>query len=122
MGDKNLNWFIAFWIFFTCINLYISQVSPENAERADKIAQEQKAKEPKRQDELMYAAVLTKLKNESCPSTTDKEHNTFYSCEDGTKVSMINWTRGTDRKGIVTREYSPSGDLLLIYGHPDDVY
>jgi uncharacterized protein YdhG (YjbR/CyaY superfamily) len=122
MSNKNLYWFIGFWIAFTVLNLYISQVSPEHAQRYEQSKEEQKAKEPKRQDQVLYTEVLTKIKNEQCSSVVDKEQNTFYTCKDGTKVSMINWTRGSERKGIVTREYDPSGQLILIYGHPDDVY
>lgn len=74
-----------------------------------------------RQNEPLYVQLLTKLKNENCESVTDKENNSFYMCKDGTKITMINWTRG-DRKGVVTREYDPKGNLILIYGHPNDVY
>lgn len=119
MSNVNLGWFIFFWIVFTCVNIKINMLDVEN------VVQQRYAKkdgEAKRQDEPMYIAVLNKVKSENCLSTTDKENNTFYTCKDGTKVSMIHWTRGNERKGVVTREYSPDGKLMLIYGHPDDVY
>jgi hypothetical protein len=70
----------------------------------------------------LYISLLEKIKTEQCSLSTDPENNTFYNCADGTKVSMIKWTRGSDRKGVVTREYNPAGKLILIYGHPDDVH
>ena len=117
MSNTNIGWFIFFWIAFTCVNYKIS-VMDVAAGVEEKYAKQ--AGEPKRQDEPMYIAVLNKVKD--CTSTTDKENNTYYVCADGTKVSMIHWSRGGERKGIVTREYSPDGKLVLIYGHPDDVY
>lgn len=119
MSKTNLGWFIFFWIAFTCLNIKVSILDVEEIAKA---RYEQKSADVKRQDEPMYIAVLNKVKDESCKSTTDKENNTFYVCADGSKVSMIHWTRGSDRKGVVTREYDASGKLLLIYGHPDDVY
>lgn len=116
MSNTNIGWYIFFWIAFTCVNLKISYFDPN-----EKI-HEQKEKQSNRQNETMYISVLNKIKDEQCKSTTDKEDNTFYVCSDGTKISMIHWTRGTDRKGVVTREYDPNGNLILIYGHPDDVY
>lgn len=118
MSNFNLNCFLVFWILFTCLNLYIYQVKPQL-----KYEEEQKAlNEPIRQNEPMYINLLAKIKDEQCKASTDPENNTFYVCADGTKVSMIKWTRGTDRKGVVTREYNYAGKLILIYGHPDDVY
>jgi len=118
MSNFNLNCFLVFWILFTCLNLYIYQVKPQL-----KYEEEQKAlHDPVRQNEPKYISLLAKVKNEQCTASTDPENNTFYTCADGTKVSMIKWTRGTDRKGVVTREYNPAGKLIMIYGHPDDVY
>jgi hypothetical protein len=98
--------------------LYIYQVKPEQ-----RFKEEQKVlNEPSRQNEPMYISLLEKIKTEQCSLSTDPENNTFYNCADGTKVSMIKWTRGSDRKGVVTREYNPAGKLILIYGHPDDVH
>lgn len=119
MSNVNLGWFIFFWIAFTVVNVKINILDVNEAVEAKYVKKETAIK---RQDEPAYIAVLNKIKNESCSSTTDKENNTYYVCADGSKVSMINWTRGTDRKGVVTREYDPNGKLLLIYGHPDDVY
>lgn len=118
MSNFNLNCFLVFWILFTCLNLYIYQVKPQL-----KYEEEQKAlNEPIRQNEPKYINLLAKIKDEQCKASTDPENNTFYVCADGTKVSMIKWTRGTDRKGVVTREYNAAGKLIMIYGHPDDVY
>lgn len=119
MSNTNIGWFIFFWIAFTIVNTKINVLDV----REDVIQEyTKKETEVKRQNEPMYIAVLNKIKDESCQSTTDKEDNTFYVCADGSKVSMIHWTRGKERKGVVTREYDPSGKLILIYGHPDDVY
>jgi len=118
MSNTNLNWFLVFWILFTMVNLYIYQVKP-----VKKYENDQKAlSELVRQNEPMYIELLSKLQKEQCTPSTDPENNKFYSCTDGTKVSMIKWTRGSDRKGVVTREYNPAGKLVLVYGHPDDVY
>ena len=119
MSNTNLGWFLFFWIAFTCVNIKINIMDVEA--RTERILLK-KDVDAKRQDEPMYIAVLNKVKDPSCQSTVDKEQNTFYTCADGTKVSMIHWSRGNDRKGVVTREYDASGKLLLIYGHPDDVY
>ncbi len=118
MSNKNIGWFIFFWIAFTCVNIKINIMDVESVVQERILRKDDGAK---RQDEPMYIAVLNKVKVEQCESTSDKEDNTFYSCADGTKVSMIHWKRG-DRKGVVTREYSPEGKMVLIYGHPDDVY
>jgi hypothetical protein len=114
MSNTNLNFFLVFWILFTVLNLYIYHVKPHEENKA--------ISELVRQNEPLYINLLTKLKDEQCKETNDNEKNTFYVCADGTKVSMIKWTRGSDRKGVVTREYNPAGKLLLVYGHPDDVY
>lgn len=121
MSKSNLYWFIAFWIAFTCLNIYISLAKPNEVMVAQREA-EKAANEPARQNEPLYIQLLTKLQNEKCSVVSDKESNSFYTCTDGTKASMIHWTRGNDRKGVVTREYDPTGKLILIYGHPDDVY
>lgn len=114
MSKTNLGWFIFFWIAFTCLNIKINMYDAEK-----NILAEIKGT-PQRQNESMYVDALKKMK--TCEGTTDKENNTFYVCPDGSKISTINWTRGDNRKGIVTREYNPQGKLILIYGHPDDVY
>lgn len=73
-----------------------------------------------RQDVTSYTQVLKK--SETCEKVTDKEENDFYSCADGTTISMVHWTRGGDRKGVVTKYYDKDKNLLMVYGHPDDVY
>ncbi len=119
MSNNNLGCFIFFWIAFTTVNLKICALDPERAFAA---REEAKATAVSRQDEVQYSNLLTKIKGDTCSSTTDAEHNTFYKCSDGTTVSTIKWTRGNDRKGVVTRMYDAKGELKLIYGHPDDVY
>ena len=113
MSNTNLNWFIFFWISFTCLNVYVYHVKPNEVQKAA-IQEQQKKNEPIRQNEPMYIDLLGKLKNENCQASTDPENNTFYSCKDGVKVSMIKWTRG-ERKGVVTRAYDPQGNLVMIY-------
>ncbi|SOK58673.1 hypothetical protein [Yersinia phage fHe-Yen9-04] len=123
MNNANLYWFIFFWIAFTVVNLYINMYKPQvyyEKKLADAVKFELKKVDPVRQNEPAYIALLQKLRI-NCVSATDKENNTFYSCPTGEKVSMINWTRG-DKKGVVTREYNKDDTLILIYGHPDDVY
>lgn len=71
------------------------------------------------QNSGLYAEVLFKIKN-SCTGISDNEKNTFYTCEDGTKVSVIYWKR-QDRTGYVTRDFDKDGKLVSIYGHPDDI-
>lgn len=71
------------------------------------------------QNSGLYAEVLYKIKN-SCTGISDSEKNTFYKCNDGTKVSVIHWIR-SERQGYVTRDYDKEGKLISIYGHPDDV-
>ncbi|AQW88917.1 putative membrane protein [Erwinia phage pEa_SNUABM_50] len=127
MSSTNLYWFIFFWIAFTCVNIYVVMYKPE-ANWKEKIETQVKAEYKKnepappdamRQNQPAYIQMLNDI--QKCPNVTDKENNTFYTCENGTKASMIHWTRG-DKKGVVTREYNPEGKLILIYGHPDDVY
>lgn len=119
MSNNNLGWFLFFWIAFTFANIKVSIL---DVEEIAKQRYEEKLEVTKKNKEPEYIALLNKIKDPSCTSATDKEKNTFYACADGTKVSMINWTRGSDRKGVVTREYDATGKLVLIYGHPDDVY
>lgn len=121
MSSRNLGWFIFFWFAFTSTNIYISVLKPYTASR-DVVIASLKKDEPKKQDTAGYINLLEKLKVQNCTANSDKEDNTFYKCSDGSTASMIHWTRGRDRKGVVTREYDSTGKLTLIYGHPDDVY
>lgn len=106
---------------FTALNFLISYYAPNQAiaEAAyEKIAERDKY--PLKQDQVMYAEVLNKVK--SCSVVKDRENNEFYTCPDSSTVSMVHWTRGTERKGVVTKYYDKTGKQLLVYGHPDDVY
>lgn len=106
---------------FTLSNYLITVYAPNKAIAQAAFEQLDKKEEyPKRQDQVLYAEVLNKVN--SCSKVLDKEDNEFYTCPDGSTVSMVKWTRGTDRKGVVTKYYNKEGTNLLVYGHPDDVY
>lgn len=108
-------------IAFTALNYLITVYAPDQAiadAAYEKIAERDKY--PLKQDQVLYAEVLNKVK--SCSVVLDAEQNQFYTCADGSTVSMVKWTRGSDRKGVVTKYYDKDGRHLLVYGHPDDVY
>lgn len=108
-------------IAFTALNFLITYYAPNQdvVEAArEKIAERDKY--PLRQDQVLYAEVLNKVK--SCSVVKDEEQNSFFTCPDGSTVSMVKWTRGSDRKGVVTKYYDKDGRHLLVYGHPNDVY
>lgn len=122
MSNVTLGWAIFFWIAFSAINVYTYWTKPDSVILDAAKSTIDNRQVPQRQNELMYTDMLNKLQLDKCEKFTDKENNDFFTCPDGSKVSMINWTRDTNRKGVVTRYYDPTGKLLLIYGHPDDVH
>jgi ABC-type proline/glycine betaine transport system substrate-binding protein len=130
-------WFsitIGCMIAFTVMNFLITKYAPDQAiaqvayeklksnSDAKEAAEKEAKKYPLRQDQFLYAEVLNKIQNEICSKVSDKENNDFYTCPDGSKISQVHWTRGSDRKGVVTKYYDSTGKNVLIYGHPDDVY
>lgn len=112
---------IIVMLFFTIGNYLISVVAPESAIAEAAVTELDKRKQyPLKQDQVLYAEVLHKLS--SCTSIKDRENNEFFTCPDGTTVSMVNWTRDHGaRKGVVTKYYDKDGKHILQYGHPDDV-
>lgn len=108
-------------IAFTALNFLITYYAPNEAiAEAARATISERDKYPLKQDQVLYAEVLNKIK--SCTVVQDEEKNSFYTCADGSTVSMVKWTRGSDRKGVVTKYYNKDAQLLLVYGHPDDVY
>lgn len=108
-------------IAFTALNFLITYYAPNSdiVEAARETIAE-RDKYPLKQDQVLYAEVLNKVK--SCSVVNDEEGNKFYTCPDKSTVSMVKWTRGSDRKGVVTKYYDKDGRHLLVYGHPNDVY
>lgn len=126
MVTKGLFWWMVFtYLLFTSVNYYINVQSPEKEykEQLDSFVKQYEKGIPKtvRQDSAAYAQVLTKIKQPGCTSNTDVSKDTYVTCEDGTKASIISWTR-SDRKGTVTRFFDKNNNLIMIYGHPDDTY
>jgi hypothetical protein len=107
---------------FTAVNLIITKIAPDAAIAEAAVSELDKRKEyPLKEDQVLYAEVLNKIK--SCSVQKDKEDNEFYTCPDGSTISIVHWTRsGGDRKGVVTKYYNKDGKHILQYGHPDDVY
>lgn len=98
----------------------VNEPSQELVEKARRENEAAKPPEPKRNDTGLYAEVLDILP--SCRGNEEKSTgDKFYLCPNGSKITQINWSRlGGERKGVVTRYFDPKGELILIYGHPDD--
>lgn len=111
----------ALMFVFTVANYVISVAAPDKAIADAAVSEmDRRNQYPLKQDQVLYTEVLHKIK--SCDKVLDKENNEFYTCPDGTTVSMVNWTRDAGaRKGVVTKYYNKEGKHLLQYGHPDDV-
>lgn len=105
---------------FTFLNGLFTFFSPSTPEVPAQGQEKVLKIETIRQDVTSYTQVLKKA--DTCEKVTDKEENDFYSCPDSTTISMVHWTRSPDRKGVVTKYYDKDKNLLMIYGHPDDVY
>ncbi|YP_010843117.1 membrane protein [Klebsiella phage K64-1] len=101
---------VVLFIIFTVVNYKIHNSIPRQP-TAEELAIHQNSG--------LYAEVLNKIKNK-CTGISDNERNTFYTCQDGSKVSVIYWKR-QDRSGYVTRDFDKDGKLISIYGHPDDI-
>lgn len=109
LSKKFFIFFVVVFLGFTLMNYKIhTSVKPKPKPEDTAI----------RQDSGDYAMVLHKLQT-SCTGLKDEEKNTFYTCEDGSRVTVIHWIRG-EKQGYVTRNYDKSGKLLSMYGHPDD--
>lgn len=124
-GGLFLGIMIGIWICGNFLHWVIDVNAPnaeiaEKARRENEAAQPPKPPEPKHNDTGLYAEVLDMLP--SCRGNEEKSTgDKFYLCPNGSKITQVNWTRNQgERKGIVTRYYNPKGDLVLIYGHPDD--
>ena len=124
-GGLFLGIMIGVWIAGNFLHWVIDVNAPnqelvEKARRENAEALPPEPPAPKRNDTGLYAEVLDKLpgcRSNTEPGTGDK----FFLCSDGSKITQVNWSRlGGERKGIVTRYFNPNGDLILIYGHPDD--
>ena len=111
------------YLVFTVINCYIYVIAPKQDynEQSKSLIDHIEKRIPvtSRQDNALYAKVLDKMK--SCNSVVDKANNTYYTCTDGSTISVISWKR-QERKGVVTRYYDKDKNLIMIYGHPDDTY
>lgn len=117
-----LSFLIMSWIAGNIVHWQID-VSEPNSQLVEKARRENEASKPpeaKKNDTGLYAEVLDKLptcRGNIEQSTGDK----FFLCPDGSKITQINWTRNQgERKGIVTRYFNPKGELILIYGSPDE--
>lgn len=109
LSKKFFLFFILIFALFTIVNYHVhTTVTPKPKPEDDAL----------RQDSGDYAMVLHKLQT-TCAGIKDEEKNIFYTCSDGTRVTVIHWIRG-ESQGFVTRNYDKNGKLLSIYGHPDD--
>lgn len=121
-GGLFLGILLGVWIAGNFLH-WVIDVNEPNSELVEKARRENEAAkppEPKHNDTGLYAEVLDLLP--SCRGNEEKATgDKFYLCPNGSKITQINWTRmGGDRKGVVTRYFDPKGELILIYGHPDD--
>lgn len=124
-GGLFLGILLGIWITGNFLHWVIDVNEPnqelvEKARRENEAAKPPAPPEPKHNDTGLYAEVLDILP--SCRGNEEKSTgDKFYLCPNGSKITQINWTRmGGERKGVVTRYFNPQGELVLIYGHPDD--
>lgn len=120
---KNFYILLICYLAFTLINSYVYLISPKQnyKEQSQTLIDRIEKQIPvtSRQDNAEYAKVLEKMK--TCTGVVDKANNTYYTCSDGSTISVISWKR-QERSGVVTRYYDKDKNLVMIYGHPDDTY